>query len=335
MKDNKLIALGIEGTAHTLGVGIINENAEILSNEKKQIITESGGILPRVAAESHSIHLAETIKKALDTANISINHVDIISFSQGPGLGPCLKNVAAGARALSQKYEIPLLGINHCVAHIEIGKALTNAKDPVVVYASGANTQIIAMENGRYRVFGETLDTGLGNLLDTFGREIDLGFPAGPKLSEIYYQGKNYIELPYTIKGMDLIFSGLLTAAKNKIGKENNEDIVYSLMHNAFSMVTEVTERALAHTGKTEILLTGGVACSKPLQQMLKKMCEERNAKFFVSPNSVAVDNGAMIAWQGLIEFKTGRRQKLKETEVNPKHRTDQVDIIWMKNKKN
>jgi len=224
-----------------------------------------------------------------------------------------------------------LVGINHCIAHIEIGKKLTGAKDPITVYVSGANTQIIGFETGRYRVYGETLDTGLGNMLDSFGRSIGIGFPAGPKLDEIYRQKKGYIELPYSVKGMDLVFSGLQTAAEKLVGKVAQADLVYSLMQNAFAMVTEVSERALAHTGKKEILLAGGVAASPILQEMMDKMCRERKARMFAPPRGVLVDNGAMIAWLGLLEFKHGLETKGKASLVQPRQRTDDVEASWVK----
>src|SRR3989344_7862049 len=303
-----MIACGIESSAHTFGVGIVsdtNEKCNILANEKSAYTTQFGGIHPREAMEHHLQNAQAVIENALQKANVDWDEIDLISFSQGPGLGPCLRVGALAARALSLKYKKPLLGVNHCIAHIEIGKALTQAKNPIIVYVSGANTQITGYESGRYRIYGETLDIGVGNILDVFGRALGIGFPAGPALDKMYFESQNYIALPYTVKGMDLTFSGLLTAAENKAKSRQyvNADLAYSLLHTAFAMVTEVAERALAHTEKNEILLTGGVAASRALQQMMQEMCDARNAKMFVPPASVAVDNAAMIGWLGLIEL--------------------------------
>lgn len=328
-----MICLGIESTAHTFGIGIVsNENGKckILANEKSVVVTEQGGLIPRELADNHYNNAVSVIQKALEKANLRMGNIDLISFSQGPGIGNALKVGAVAARTLALKNKIPLLGVNHCVAHIEIGKALTDAKDPITVYASGANTQIIGYENGKYRVYGETLDIGIGNLLDSFGRALGLGFPAGPKIDEMYFKKENFIELPYSVKGMDLVFSGLQTAAESKIGKVKKEDLCYSLMHTAFAMLTEVSERALAHTEKKEILLTGGVAASKALREMLGIMCKERGAELFVPPREFCVDQGSMIGWQGIIEYKAGRRMALKETEILPKQRTDDVKVTWI-----
>jgi universal protein Kae1 len=325
-----MISLGCESSAHTFGIGIVDEKCRILANEKKSYIKEdSVGIHPREAADFHYENALSVLENALEKASLKINEVDLIAFSQGPGLGNCLKVGAVTARTLSLIHKKPLIGVNHCIAHIEIGRKLTKSKDPITCYASGANTQIIGLEKKRYRIFGETLDIGIGNFLDVFGREINLGFPAGPKMDEMYFTGKELIELPYTVKGMDLAFSGLLTAGKKMIGKEKQSDLVFSLMHNAFAMLTEVTERALAHTGKKEVLLTGGVASSKALREMMKAMCKQRKAKFFVPPREVCIDNGSMIGWLGLLMYKRGITTKIENSEIKPKQRTDQVKVSW------
>jgi N6-L-threonylcarbamoyladenine synthase len=328
-----MICLGIESTAHTFGCGIVSDKGgkcNILANEKHSVSTKEGGLIPRELAAHHFAQAKQVIEAALQKANLKIADVDLIAFSQGPGIGQALRVGAIAARTLALAHKKPLLGVNHCVAHVEIGKALTGAKDPIVVYVSGANTQIIGYEEGKYRVYGETLDIGVGNLLDAFGRALGLGFPAGPVLDKMYFEKKGYVPLPYTVKGMDLAFSGLQTAAEQKIGKVQKEDLAYSLLHNAFAMVTEVSERALAHTEKSELLLTGGVAASKALREMLQKMCNARSCKFFVPPFEACTDQGMMIAWLGLVMHKAGNRMKVENSVVNPKQRADQIEVNWV-----
>ncbi|MDD5148000.1 MAG: KEOPS complex N(6)-L-threonylcarbamoyladenine synthase Kae1 [Candidatus ainarchaeum sp.] len=324
-----MICIGIESTAHTFGAGIVDSECNILANEKKSYITEGGGIHPREAADLHYSNARQVIEDALKKANLSMKEIDIVGFSQGPGLGPCLQVGAVAARALALQNKKPLIGVNHCVAHVEIAKKITNAKEAIYVYASGANTQIIGYEAGRYRVYGETLDIGIGNLLDSFGRSLGIGFPAGPKIDEMYFQAKNYIELPYSVKGMDLVFSGLQTAAERKIATADRIDLAYSLMHNAFAELAEVSERALAHTERKELVLTGGVAASKALRKILEEMCNGRGAKLLVPPFGVCTDNGAMIAWLGIVENKAGIKQEIWETRILPRQRTDDVEITW------
>ena len=328
-----MICLAIESTAHTFGTAIVSDEGgrcSILSNEKDSYATKEGGMVPRELASHHYGCAKRVIESALEKAKVEMRDIDLVAFSQGPGMGPALSVGAVAARAIALSNKKPLLGVNHCVAHVEIGKALTGAKDPIVVYVSGANTQIIGYEKGRYRVYGETLDIGLGNLLDAFGRNLGLGFPAGPVLDAMYFEGKKYVELPYTVKGMDLAFSGLQTAAANRIAKERKGDLVYSLLENAFAMVTEVSERALAHTEKKELLLTGGVAASRALRKMLEKMCNDRNCKFFVPPFEACVDSGLLPAWLGLVSYKAGNRMKIEDSAVDQRQRTDAIEVNWV-----
>ena len=323
-----MISLGIEGTAHTLGVGIVSEEC-VLSNFSDSYRSD-GGIHPREAADHHASVIGSVMEKSLSEANIKKDDIDLISFSMGPGLGPCLRIVASAARALSINLNVPIIGVNHCVAHVEIGRFITGAKDPVTLYVSGGNTQILAYAEGRYRVFGETLDVGIGNMQDTFGRELGIGFPCGKQIDELCSKGQNYLQLPYTIKGMDFSFSGLLTESIKKLKTNSQEDVTFSLMETAYSLVVEASERAMSHTEKTELLLTGGVASSKRLKEMCNTMCLERDAKLFVPPAALCRDNGAMIAYQGLLEYTNGKRMEIENTIIKQKWRTDEVEVNWV-----
>jgi len=323
--------LGIESTAHTFGAAVAGSDGKILSNEKKLFTTESGGIIPQQAAEHHAQVCDEVIKNALKKAGKKIKDIKLISYSQSPGLGHCLRIGAMAARSLSAIYRKEIIGVNHCIAHLEIGRLKTDAKDPVLLYVSGANTQVIAYEGKKYRIFGETLDMGCGNFIDTFARYIGLGFPGGPKIYELSLKAKNFVPLPYTVKGMDVSFSGLLTNLQQKFdsGMYEKEDLAFSMQETVFAMLVEVAERAMAHTGKEELLLGGGVACNKRLQEMAKIMCEERGAKCFTPPNEFLADNAAMIAWQGILQFNAGERLKIEKADVRPYLRTDEIKVGW------
>jgi len=336
-KAGKSYCLGIESTADDFSVGISTFNGEITANVISGYVPTKGGIHPREAARHHSEVASKILEKAFKKAGIKPRDLSIIAFSQGPGLGPCLRTGATVARALASYLDIPLVGVNHCVAHIEIGKLKTDTKDPVTLYVSGGNTIVSAFDSGRYRVFGETLDIALGNCLDVFAREAGLhqrvGEPFGAVVEKIAAKGKKLIHLPYTVKGMDMSFSGLLTAAINllKRGEYKLEDLCYSLQETVFSMVTEVTERALAHTEKKEVLLTGGVAANKRLQVMIKAIAKEHDAKFCVMPREFAVDNGAMIAWTGVLAYTHGVVTPIEESFVRLRWRLEEVEIPWVK----
>ncbi len=327
-----MICIGIEGTAEKTGVGIVDSSGEILASVGKSLIPESGGIHPRKAAEHHANNIVPLIKEALAESSLLIKDIDLVAFSRGPGLGPALRTVATAARSLSLALNVPIIGANHCIGHVEIGRLTTGAQDPLTLYVSGGNSQIIAFDRGRYRVFGETLDIALGNCLDQFARSVNLGHPGGPRVEELALKSDNYLKLPYTVKGMDLSFSGLLTAAIRKYeGGEPLEDVCHSLQETTFAMVTEITERALAHSKKREVMLCGGVAANSRLREMISIMTEEHYADFYQPPIKYCGDNGAMIAWMGQLMFHYGSVQKVEDTTVIQRYRTDQVDVPWMK----
>ena len=324
--------LGIESTAHTFGVGVV-KNGKILANVKDTYTTEKGGIIPLDAAKHHEQKKKEIYEEALKIAGVKEGDIDAIAFSQGPGLAPCLLVGMKFTRELAERLSIPIIPVNHCIAHLEIGR-ITGAKDPMMLYASGANTQIIGYAAGKFRIFGETLDVGVGNFIDNFARLAGLGFPGGPKIQEMAKQGKNLVEIPYKVKGMDVAFSGILTNLKQKIesGKYNLNDLAFSLQEVVFAMLVETSERALAHTGKKELLLGGGVGCNSRLQEMCGIMCKERGAKFFVPSNDLLTDNGSMIAYLGEILFKNGDLIPIKDidkVDIAPRQRTDDVEIKY------
>jgi len=328
--------LGIESTADDFSVGIASFDGKILANVINAYVPEKGGIHPREAARHHTEVAGKVLAEAFQRAKVRPQDISTVAFSQGPGLGPCLRTGATAARALASYLGVPLVGVNHCVAHIEIGKLVADARDPVALYVSGGNTIVSAFEAERYRVFGETLDIAVGNCLDVFAREAGLHqkkeMPLGAMVEELASRGQTLISLPYTVKGMDLSFSGLLTAAVQLLHNEkhNLEDVCFSLQEVTFSMLTEVTERALAHTEKPEILLTGGVAANKRLQSMLKSVAEEHKVRFCMVPKQYALDNGAMIAWTGILAYQHHVTLPIKKSFVKLKWRLDEVPIPWV-----
>jgi N6-L-threonylcarbamoyladenine synthase/protein kinase Bud32 len=294
------------------------------------------GIHPREAAHHHGEVGPDLLKRALATARLSLNDLDGVAFSQGPGLGPCLRVAATMARSVALATKKPLVGVNHCVAHLEIARGMTDAIDPMLLYVSGANTQVLAFVRGRYRVFGETLDVGLGNAIDKFAREQGIPFPGGPEVELLAAQtvtaskAPTWQQLPYTVKGMDVAFAGLATAASRLVNDGANlGDVCFAVQEHAFAALVETAERALAHTGKQELALGGGVACNRRLQDMARLMCEARGAAFHCPPREVLVDNGAMIAWLGLSMLEHGGAVTPEDSAIRPYERSDQVEVTW------
>jgi len=337
-----MICLGIESTAHTFGVGIMNDEGRVLANARDMFVPEKGGINPLDAKNHHEDVKGKVLQDALRQAGISLEDIDLFAYSSGPGLPPCLKTGTEFVVQIAKKKHI--VEVNHAVAHIEIGRLMCGCSDPIVVYVSGGNTQVIGYAEGRYRVFGETLDIPIGNAIDvfvreTYGKNRKAETFGGPVL-EKFAEGGRYIELPYVVKGMDLSFSGIMTASiqkYNKLSKNKSEkeklnvfrDLCFSFQETCYAMLTEVTERALAHTGKKEVLLVGGVAASKRFREMMEIMCKERGATAFVVPKEFSGDQGAMIAWNGLLAYRHGQKPTNK-SDYNSLWRVDQVDVTWV-----
>lgn len=321
--------IGIECTAHTFGVGIVHRG-KILANARDMFTTEKGGIVPLEAGKHHTLVAEKIYNWALQEAGIAEDEIEAIALSNAPGLSPCLLAGMHFAKEKARKLGVKIIQVNHCIAHLEIGRR-EGAEDPILLYASGANTQIIAYASGKYRVFGETLDIGVGNFLDKVARFSGLGFPGGPKLEKEALNGK-YIELPYSIKGMDVSFSGMLTKAEQLLQKgERLCDVAFSIQETAFAMLVEAAERALAHTEKKELVLGGGVACNSRFQEMCKIMCKERGAKFFCPDKSLLVDNGGMIAFTGEVMYSADKSIALPadRIDIKPRERTDDVNVKW------
>ncbi|MFH1328454.1 MAG: KEOPS complex N(6)-L-threonylcarbamoyladenine synthase Kae1 [Candidatus Bathyarchaeota archaeon] len=321
----------MESTAHTFGASIATSDGRILSNNKSVYKPKAGkGIHPRESAQHHCETAHQIIKDTLKAANLHLENIDAVAFSQGPGLGPCLRTGATVARALAAYREVPLIPVHHAIAHIEIAAVKTETKDPLVLLVSGGHTCITAFAGKRWRIFGETEDITLGNLFDMFGRKANLSSPIGPIIEENAKRGERYIELPYLVKGNDISYSGLLTSATRKLGENNRfEDLCYSLQEAAFSMLTEATERALAFTEKKELLLTGGVAANKRLQNMLAYISKEHDARFCVVPEEYSGDCGAQIAWTGILAYRAGLKIDIQKSYVKPRWRLDKTPILW------
>lgn len=331
-----MIVLGIESTAHTFGVGIINESLNILSDIRKQYLPPKGmGIEPFQTAEHHSKNSVNVVKKAIEEAGISIEDVDAIAYSRGPGLGPCLRIGATIARALALKYKIPLYPVHHAIGHIELVRSHFKLSNPLIVLVSGGHTVITAFRGRRWRPYGETLDITVGNLFDVFAREAGLDFPGGPIIEKLASRGKKYINLPYNIKGCNFQFSGLLTKAIQlmKKGGVSLEDLSYSLQETAFSIIVEATERALASLKRSvdSLAVTGGVASNDVLYEKLAKMANIHDLKVYRLDKRWNSDNGVQIAIVGLRMFQHGLKGvSPKEAYILQKWRFDEVAIQWM-----
>jgi N6-L-threonylcarbamoyladenine synthase len=335
------IALGCEGSANKLGIGVILHTpteTKILSNLRDTFVSPPGtGFLPKDTAAHHRAHFVHLAREALAEAKITPKDVDCICYTKGPGMGAPLNSVAVAARALSLLWDRPLIGVNHCVGHIEMGRYITGADNPVVLYVSGGNSQVIAYAEQRYRIFGETLDIAVGNCLDRFARTLEISNDPAPgyNIEQLAKKGSKLLDIPYAVKGMDCSFSGILAsadalAAQMKAGADfTPEDLCFSLQETVFAMLVEITERAMAHVGSSQVLIVGGVGCNERLQEMMGHMARERGGSVYATDERFCIDNGIMIAHAGLLAYETGFRTSLEESTCTQRFRTDEVFIKW------
>ncbi|KAJ3890284.1 glycoprotease family-domain-containing protein [Lentinula edodes] len=344
------LALGLEGSANKFGAGIMKHPkdgaATVLSNIRHTYITPPGeGFQPRDTALHHREWALKIINDCLAKAGVSMHEIDCICFTKGPGMGAPLQSVALIARTLSLLFNKPLVGVNHCVGHIEMGREITGAQNPVVLYVSGGNTQVIAYSRQCYRIFGETLDIAVGNCLDRFARIINLSNDPSPgyNIEQEAKKGKRLLSLPYATKGMDVSLSGILSAVEAytldkrfhvREGAEDKDlitpqDLCFSLQETVFAMLVEITERAMAHIGSKEVLIVGGVGSNERLQQMMGIMAHERQGQVFATDERFCIDNGIMIAQAGLLSYRMGYETPLAKSTCTQRFRTDEVHVAW------
>ena len=385
LSNGDTVVLGIEGSANKVGVGIVryrksDDTYQVLANPRKTFVAPTGhGFLPKQTAKHHQAHVVPLIRTALqeafpdhqdDNDDTARRCVSAVAFTKGPGMGAPLQSCAVAARSVAAIWDVPLVAVNHCVAHIEMGRLCCAADDPVVLYVSGGNTQVLAYADRRYVIFGETIDVAVGNCLDRFARCIGLSNDPSPgqniesaaRAYADYHIGRGEIppllvELPYAVKGMDVSFSGILTAteqiARRRLGQGGLTAgaLCYALQETVFAMLVEITERAMAHTGKNQVLIVGGVGCNRRLQEMMQAMVHDRNshrallqhkqsksgaaavadadARLCAMDHRYCIDNGAMIAQAGILALQFGETTAMEDTWCTQRYRTDSSRIIW------
>ncbi|XP_049958752.1 tRNA N6-adenosine threonylcarbamoyltransferase isoform X1 [Schistocerca serialis cubense] len=317
-----VVAIGFEGSANKLGIGVVMDG-KVLANCRRTYITPPGeGFMPGETAQHHRSNIKSLLREALTESGVKPNEIDVVCYTKGPGMGAPLVAVAIVARTVALLWNKPIVAVNHCIGHIEMGRLITKSENPTVLYVSGGNTQVIAYSRRRYRIFGETIDIAVGNCLDRFARVLKLSNDPSPgyNIEQMAKKGKKFLQLPYAVKGMDVSFSGLLSFVEDRAkhlldnGEYSPEDLCFSLQETVFAMLVETTERAMAHCGSSEVLIVGGVGCNLRLQEMMGTMCAERGATLYATDERFCIDNGAMIAHAGCEMFRSGTITPFEET---------------------
>lgn len=326
--------LGIESSANKLGIALIDEGIIKFNGRKTHVTAPGTGFVPSETAMHHIQNAVPLLKDLIEKTNIKLDDIDLIAFTKGPGMAGPLQVGALIARTLSVYLNKPIVPVNHCVAHIEMGIEFCKAKNPIILYASGGNTQIIAYVSSGYKIIGETLDIAVGNCLDRFARLAKISNDPSPgyNIEQMAKRSREFKHIPYVVKGMDMSLAGIVPYIEQNyknLDSKTVESLCFSLQETIFASLVEVTERAMALQNSNEVLICGGVGCNERLQEMMKIMCEERNAILHSMDDSYCVDNGAMIAHTGTLMYKSGMRFVLEDTNVTQRWRTDKVKVTW------
>ena len=324
-----MAVIGIESSAHTFGVGIA-EGGRALANEKEMYRIGTKGMIPDEVADFHIGNAGGVIRRALEKAGLGSGDISGIGYTRGPGMGPCLQVGQLAARFLAVRLGIRIVPVNHAVGHIEAARSFGGLDDPVALYVSGGNSQVLKLAERpfrHYRVLGETFDIGVGNMLDTFARKTGLN-PAWGSTVDMAGRGGRYIELPYSVKGMDFSFTGLLTKALALSRERGMRDLCFSLEETAFAMLCETAERALLLTNSNELCVCGGVAQNARLRGMLRSMAEEHGVRFGFAPDEFNADNGGMIALVAERMLDAGRSVPVGRCDIEQRYRIEKAHVV-------
>lgn len=326
--EKDILIMGIETSCDETACAIIKNGTEILSNVVASQIESHkrfGGVVPEIASRHHVEQITIVIEEALEQANITIDEVDAIAVTEGPGLVGALLIGVNAAKAIAYAHNKPILGVHHIAGHIYANQLITPLKFPLMaLVVSGGHTELVYMpEHGVFEVIGETRDDAAGEAYDKVARVLDLPYPGGPHIDRLAHQGEPTIKLPRAWleeDSYDFSFSGLKSAVINTVHNANqkNETIIPENLAASFQdSVTEVlvtkTLRATKEYKVKQLLLAGGVAANKGLRERLtQSFAKQEEIEVIIPPLSLCTDNAAMIAAVGTVMYEKGIRSDLK-----------------------
>ena len=324
MKD--IIILGIESSCDETSVAIVKNGREVLSNvinSQIKIHEEYGGVVPEIASRCHTEVINQVVKEALKEANVTLDDIDCIATTYGPGLVGALLVGVSYAKGLSMATGKPLLGVNHIEGHIAANYINHLDLEPpfLCMLMSGGNTQLVLVKDyTEFEVLGKTRDDAIGEAFDKVARVIGLGYPGGPKIDKLAKEGTPSIDLPIThMDNMDFSFSGIKTAVINLNHKDpniNKADLALSFEKAATDMLENNILKAINETKVKKIVLAGGVSANSYIRERLDKLAEKENLKMYYPELKLCTDNAAMIASSGYYHFIKGEQSDLSLNAV-------------------
>ncbi|MGG3915128.1 tRNA (adenosine(37)-N6)-threonylcarbamoyltransferase complex transferase subunit TsaD [Rossellomorea vietnamensis] len=322
MKKDTLV-LGIETSCDETAVAIIRNGTEIVTNiVSSQIESHKrfGGVVPEIASRHHVEQVTYVLEEALEQAGMTMEDIDCVAVTEGPGLVGALLIGVNAAKALAFAHDKPLVGVHHIAGHIYANRLVKEMRFPLLsLVVSGGHTELVLMkDHGSFEVIGETRDDAAGEAYDKVARTLGLPYPGGPHIDRLAHVGEATLDLPraWLEEGSyDFSFSGLKSAvintlhnAKQKGMTIHPQDLAASFQASVVDVLVTKTVKAVKEHGVEQVLLAGGVAANKGLRAALQEAFEEMEAELVIPPLSLCTDNAAMIAAAGTVLFQQGKR---------------------------
>ncbi|EEQ79164.1 tRNA (adenosine(37)-N6)-threonylcarbamoyltransferase complex transferase subunit TsaD [Staphylococcus warneri] len=323
MNNQQTLILAIETSCDETSVSIIKNGTEILSNTVLSQIESHkrfGGVVPEIASRHHVEGITTTIDTALQTANVTMNDINAIAVTQGPGLIGALLIGINAAKALAFAYDIPLIPVHHIAGHIYANHLETPLTFPLMaLIVSGGHTELVYMKDHlHFEVIGETRDDAVGEAYDKVARTIDLPYPGGPQIDQLAAIGEDTYQFPRVWlekESYDFSFSGLKSAVINQLHnqRQKGQDIVPENVATSFqNSVVEVLTTKAIHACKAynvkRLIVAGGVASNRGLRESISKQCENNQIQLTIPTPKLCTDNAAMIGAAGHFLYLAGIR---------------------------
>lgn len=320
--------LGIESSCDETAASVVKNGREVLSNvisSQIDLHTLYGGVVPEIASRKHIERINQVIEEALTTANMTLDDLDAIGVTYGPGLVGALLVGVAEAKAISYAKKLPLVGVHHIEGHISANYIENLNLEPpfVCLVVSGGHTHLVVVRDyGKYEILGRTRDDAAGEAFDKVARAIGLGYPGGPKIDKISKEGNpDAIAFPrpkFEDSPYDFSFSGLKSAVLNYLNgcqmkgiEINRADVAASFQKAVCDVLVEHAMIAVKESGLNKFAIAGGVASNSALRAAFEKACAERQIEFYHPSPIFCTDNAVMIGAAAYYEFIAGKRDGL------------------------
>lgn len=318
MKD--ILVLGIESSCDETSAAVVKNGREVLSNvinSQIKIHEKFGGVVPEIASRSHTEVINQVVKQALKEANVTLDDIDVITPTYGPGLVGALLVGVSYAKGLSFATNKPLVGVNHIEGHIAANYITYKELEPpfICLVISGGHTHLVHIKSySDFQILGRTKDDAIGEAFDKVARVVGLGYPGGPKVDNLAKQGQPNIKLPKThTDNLNFSFSGIKTAILNMYHKNpeiNKADLCASFEKNAAEVLVRNSLEALRQTKLKKIALAGGVSANSYIRAEFSKL-EGLGIKVYYPELKLCTDNAAMIAAAGYYNYINGKKSEL------------------------